>query len=80
MRYKGFRRALLSTLRNYIVRDSSGDYTRLGRLRIPVLLTLLSETPLQLWFAKIVMICCDFNSFHKSGVQRRRVVRQNSYL
>jgi len=38
MRYKGFRAALLSTLRHYIVVDSSGDYGRLGKTRIPVLL------------------------------------------
>lgn len=38
MQYKGFRSALLSTLRHYIVADSSGDYRRLGQTGIPVLL------------------------------------------
>ncbi|PYX04866.1 MAG: alpha/beta hydrolase [Acidobacteria bacterium] len=38
MQYKGFRSALLSTLRHYIVADSSGDYRRLGQTGLPVLL------------------------------------------
>jgi len=38
MRYIGFRSALLSTLRHYIVVDSTRDYRRLGQAGIPVLL------------------------------------------
>jgi pimeloyl-ACP methyl ester carboxylesterase len=38
MRYKGFRSALLSTLRHYVVVDSSQEYRRLGQSGILVLL------------------------------------------
>ncbi len=38
MRYPGFRRALLATLRNYVSKDSSGDYRTLGKSSKPVLL------------------------------------------
>ena len=38
MRYKGFRQALLSTLRNYVSQDTSGDYFTLGKSGKPVLL------------------------------------------
>lgn len=38
MRYKGFRRALLSTWRNYTVRDDRRDYYEVGRSGRPVLL------------------------------------------
>jgi pimeloyl-ACP methyl ester carboxylesterase len=38
MRYKGFRRAILRTLRNYVSKDSSGDYRTLGASGKPVLL------------------------------------------
>jgi len=38
MQYSGFRRALLRTLRNYVSKDSSGDYVTLGRSGRPVLL------------------------------------------
>jgi len=38
MRYPGFRRALLATLRNYVSKDSSGDYVTLGKSGKPVLL------------------------------------------
>jgi pimeloyl-ACP methyl ester carboxylesterase len=36
--YKGFRRALLSTLRDYLPRDNRAEYAALGRSGIPVLL------------------------------------------
>ena len=38
MRYKGFRRALLSTMRDFSGRDVRGDYTRAGQGGRPVLL------------------------------------------
>lgn len=38
MRYHGFRRAILRTLRNYIAQDSTGEYAKLGRSGKPVLL------------------------------------------
>ncbi|HEV2447723.1 MAG TPA: hypothetical protein VGS58_17450, partial [Candidatus Sulfopaludibacter sp.] len=38
MRYKGFRRAILSTIRHYLTRDTRGDYRRLGASGKPVLL------------------------------------------
>ncbi len=38
MQFRGFRSALLSTLRHYVVADSSEDYRRLGQSGIPVLL------------------------------------------
>jgi len=38
MQYTGFRSALLSTLRHYVLVDSSEDYRKLGQTRIPVLL------------------------------------------
>lgn len=38
MRYRGFRRALLRTLRNYLSQDVTGEYTALGRGGKPVLL------------------------------------------
>jgi len=38
MRYKGFRRALLSTMRDFNSRDVRGDYARAGLGRRPVLL------------------------------------------
>ena len=38
MRYKGFRRALLATLRNYVTTDWSNDYACVGRATTPVLL------------------------------------------
>ena len=38
MRYRGFRRAILQTLRNYVSKDSSGDYRTLGASGKPVLL------------------------------------------
>jgi len=38
MRYPGFRRALLATLRNYVSKDTSGDYRTLGKSGKPVLL------------------------------------------
>ncbi len=38
MRYHGFRRAILQTLRNYVSQDSTGEYARLGRSGKPVLL------------------------------------------
>ncbi|HEY2016954.1 MAG TPA: alpha/beta hydrolase [Bryobacteraceae bacterium] len=38
MRYRGFRRALLETLRNYISHDVTGEYRQLGKSGKPVLL------------------------------------------
>lgn len=38
MRYRGFRRAMLSTLRDYTTADRSKDYACVGRLKIPTLL------------------------------------------
>jgi pimeloyl-ACP methyl ester carboxylesterase len=38
MRYPGFRRAILSTLRNFLVRDNRPDFRRVGELGKPVLL------------------------------------------
>ena len=38
MRFKGFRRALLSTLRNYSTRDSTAEYERTGKSGKPVFL------------------------------------------
>src|SRR5438067_11316571 len=38
MRYRGFRRALLETLRNYISKDVTADFKRLGRSGKPALL------------------------------------------
>jgi pimeloyl-ACP methyl ester carboxylesterase len=38
MRYKGFRRAILSTMRHYLSRDMRGDFERLGASGKPVLL------------------------------------------
>lgn len=38
MRYQGFRRALLSTLTNYLSQDVTADYEELGKSRKPVLL------------------------------------------
>jgi len=38
MRYRGFRRALLATLRNYLARDVTGEYRQLGTSGKPVLL------------------------------------------
>jgi pimeloyl-ACP methyl ester carboxylesterase len=38
MRYKGFRRALLSTIRLYAGRDTRTDYAQVGRSQLPVLL------------------------------------------
>jgi len=38
MRYRGFRRALLETLRNYMTHDVSGEYRQLGKSGKPVLL------------------------------------------
>jgi pimeloyl-ACP methyl ester carboxylesterase len=37
MEFKGFRHALLSTLQNYVTRDRSEDYRRLGLIAKPVL-------------------------------------------
>ncbi len=51
MRYHGFRRALLETLRNYIARDVSGEYRQLGKSGKPVLLIwgkLDKDTPIEL--------------------------------
>jgi pimeloyl-ACP methyl ester carboxylesterase len=38
MRYKGFRRALLSTIRHYLTIDDREEYRALGRSKMPVLL------------------------------------------
>jgi pimeloyl-ACP methyl ester carboxylesterase len=38
MHYKGFRRAMLSTVRDFLSRDFTGEYSRLGRSSKPVLL------------------------------------------
>ena len=38
MRYRGFRRAILETLRNYLTSDVTGEFPRLGRSGKPVLL------------------------------------------
>ncbi|HYA97299.1 MAG TPA: alpha/beta hydrolase [Methylomirabilota bacterium] len=38
MRYKGFRHAMLSTVRDYLSRNNTGEYARLGRSGKPVLL------------------------------------------
>ncbi len=38
MRYKGFGRALLSTLRNFIHHDPTADYFKIARQNVPVLL------------------------------------------
>jgi pimeloyl-ACP methyl ester carboxylesterase len=38
MRYRGFRRAILETLRNYLTSDVTGEYPRLGMSGKPVLL------------------------------------------
>jgi len=38
MRYRGFRRALLETLRNYLTHDVTGEYRQLGKSGKPVLL------------------------------------------
>jgi len=38
MKYRGFRRALLSTLRNYLARDDREEYVRVGQSHKPVLL------------------------------------------
>ena len=38
MRYQGFRRALLETLRNYLAHDVTGEYRQLGKSGKPVLL------------------------------------------
>jgi pimeloyl-ACP methyl ester carboxylesterase len=38
MRYQGFRRALLSTLRDYLSADRAADYACVGRMKTPVLL------------------------------------------
>ena len=51
MRYHGFRRALLETLRNYLTHDVSGEYRQLGRSCKPVLLiwgTSDRDTPIEL--------------------------------
>jgi len=51
MRYRGFSRALLETLRNYIAQDVSGEYRQLGKSGKPVLLVwgkLDKDTPIQL--------------------------------
>ncbi len=38
MRYRGFRRALLETIRNYLSKDVTADFKRLGKTGKPVLL------------------------------------------
>jgi len=38
MQYHGFRRAILRTLRNYVAKDSTGEYPKLGASGKPVLL------------------------------------------
>ena len=38
MRYRGFRRAILETLRNYLTSDVTGEFARLGKSGKPVLL------------------------------------------
>jgi pimeloyl-ACP methyl ester carboxylesterase len=38
MRYRGFRRAILETLRNYLTQDVTGEFSRLGKSGKPVLL------------------------------------------
>jgi pimeloyl-ACP methyl ester carboxylesterase len=38
MRYRGFRRAILETLRNYLTSDVTGEFPRLGKSGKPVLL------------------------------------------
>lgn len=38
MRYRGFRRAILETLRNYLTRDVTAEFQRLGKSGKPVLL------------------------------------------
>ena len=38
MQYHGFRRAILRTLRNYVAKDSTGEYSTLGKSGKPVLL------------------------------------------
>jgi pimeloyl-ACP methyl ester carboxylesterase len=38
MRYRGFRRAILETLRNYLTEDVTGEFKRLGKSGKPVLL------------------------------------------
>jgi pimeloyl-ACP methyl ester carboxylesterase len=51
MRYRGFRHALLQTLRNYISTNVTEDFTTLGKSRRPVLLIwgrADKETPLEL--------------------------------
>ena len=51
MRYRGFRRALLETLRNYLTRDVTGEYRQLGKSGKPVLLIWGKsdrDTPLEL--------------------------------
>jgi pimeloyl-ACP methyl ester carboxylesterase len=38
MQYKGFRHAILSTIRHYLTRDDTDEYRRVGQSHIPVLL------------------------------------------
>ncbi len=38
MRYRGFRRAILGTMRNYMTHDVTGEFSRLGKSGKPVLL------------------------------------------
>ena len=65
MRYRGFRRALLATLRNYISKDVTPDFQRLGKSGKPVLLIWGAEdkdTPIEL--SKQVLAAVPQAQFH----------------
>jgi pimeloyl-ACP methyl ester carboxylesterase len=65
MRYRGFRRAILSTLRHYVSKDSSGDYRVLGASGKPVLLIWGKsdkDTPIEL--SKKIIAAVPQSEFH----------------
>lgn len=65
MRYRGFRQALLATMRNYIPQDTSRDYFTLGKSGKPVLLIWGKQdkdTPIEL--SKKVMGAVPQAEFH----------------
>lgn len=65
MRYRGFRRAILATLRNFVSQDTSRDYFALGRSGKPVLLVWGRDdrdTPIEL--SKKVLAAVPQAEFH----------------
>jgi pimeloyl-ACP methyl ester carboxylesterase len=65
MRYRGFRHALLATMRNYIAKDTSADYFTIGKSGKPVLLIWGKkdlDTPIEL--SKKVLGAIPHAEFH----------------